>query len=127
MATIWQSQHHQRKKSITSGPTSPVTTRHTASTSQLSFLVHWCGWAGVMDDREAAKESGLSELVEKLLGLLYCIGDCAYTPTEHLIPIYGVDNATKSQYDNYNFYASQLRIHIEMSFGLMVKRWGILS
>ena len=49
-----------------------------------------------MGDREAVKESGLSELVEKLPRLLYCIGDCVYTPTEHLIPIYGADNATKS-------------------------------
>ena len=63
---------------------------------QLSFLVYWVGGPGVMGDREAVKESGLFELVEKLPGLLYCIGDCAYTPTEHLIPIYGADNATKS-------------------------------
>ena len=91
------------------------------------FLFIGVGGPGVMGDREAVKESGLSELVEKLPGLLYCIGDCAYTPTEHLIPIYGADNATKSQYDNYNFYASQLRICIEMSFGFMVKKWGILS
>ena len=75
---------------------------------QLSFLVYWGGWASIMGDREAVKESGLSELVEKLPGLLYCIGDCAYTPTEHLIPIYGADNTTKTRYDNYNFYASQL-------------------
>ena len=44
---------------------------------------------GVVGDREAVKESGLYDLVEKLPSLLYCIGDCAYTPTEHLIPIYG--------------------------------------
>ena len=91
------------------------------------FLFIGVGGPGIMGDREAVKESGLYDLVEKLPGLLYCIGDCAYTPTEHLIPIYGSDNTTKSQYDNYNFYASQLRIRIELSFGLMVKRWGILS
>ena len=91
------------------------------------FLFIGVGGPGIMGDREAVKESGLSNLVEKLPGLLYCIGDCAYAPTEHLIPIYSADNATKLRYDNYNFYASQLRICIEMSFGLMVKRWGILS
>ena len=91
------------------------------------FLFIVVGGPGIMGDREAVKESGLSKLVEKLPGLLYCIGDCAYAPTEHLIPIYSADNATKLRYDNYNFYASQLRICIEMSFGLMVKRWGILS
>ena len=79
-----------------------------------------------MGDREAIKESGLYDLVEKLPGLLYCIGDCAYTPTEHLTLIYGSDYE-KTRYENYNFYAIQLWIQIEMSFGLMVKKWGILS
>ena len=60
------------------------------------FLFIGVGGPGVMGDREAVKESGLSELVEKLPSLLYCIGDCAYTPTEHLIPIYSADNTTKS-------------------------------
>ena len=91
------------------------------------FLFIGVGGPGVMGDRDAVKESGLYDLVEKLPGLLYCIGDCAYTPTEHQIPIYGSDNTTKTQYNNYNFYTSQLRLRIEMSFGLMVKRWGILS
>ena len=61
------------------------------------FLFIGMGGPGVMGDREAVKESGLSELVEKLPSLHYCIGDCAYTLTEHLIPIYGADNATKTQ------------------------------
>ena len=56
------------------------------------FLFIGGGWAWHNGDREAVKESGLSEL-EKLPGLLYCIGDCAYIPTEHLIPIYSADNA----------------------------------
>ena len=60
------------------------------------FLFIWVGRPGVMGDREVVKESGLYNLVDKLSGLLYCIGNCAYTPTEHLIPIYGSDNATKS-------------------------------
>ena len=44
------------------------------------FLFIGVGGPGVMGDREAIKESGLYDLVEKLPGLLYCIGDCAYTP-----------------------------------------------
>ena len=52
------------------------------------FLFIGVGGPRVMGDREAIKESGLYDLVEKLPGLLYCIGDCAYTPTEHLIPIW---------------------------------------
>ena len=60
------------------------------------FFFIGVGGPGIMGDREAVKESGLSELVEKLPDLLNCIGDCAYTPTEHLIPIYSVDNAAKT-------------------------------
>ena len=60
------------------------------------FLFLGVGGPGIMGKREAVKESGLSKLVEKLPGLLNCIGDCAYTPTEHLIPIYRADNATKT-------------------------------
>ena len=134
MATIWQSQHHQRKKEVHniksyfSGHYQTYSINiQVACDHNCHFLFIGVGGPGVMGDREAVKESGLSELVEKLPALLYCIGDCVYTPTEHLIPIYSADNATKLWYDNYNFYASQLQIHIEMSFGLMVKRWGILS
>ena len=44
-----------------------------------------------------------------------------------MVPIYRGADATMARYDNFNFYASQLRIRIEMSFGLMTKKWGILS
>ena len=82
---------------------------------------------GVMGDCEAVYEIELGNLVSKLPGLYCAIGDCAYTPTEHLIPIFGGAQAKNKRNDNFNFYASQLRIRIEMAFGLMVKKWGILQ
>ena len=33
----------------------------------------------------------------------------------------------RERYNNYNYYTSQLHIHIEMAFGVMVKRWSILQ
>ena len=33
----------------------------------------------------------------------------------------------KEKYDSFNFFASQLRIRIEMAFGMMRMKWGILS
>ena len=60
------------------------------------FLFIGVGGPGVMGDREAINESGLYNLVEKLPGILYCIGDCAYTHSEHLIPIYGSDYTIKT-------------------------------
>ena len=80
-----------------------------------------------MGDQQAVVECGLSKLVESTSGLLYCIGDCAYTPTEILLPIYRSEQVARERYDNYNYYASQLCVCIEMEFGLMVKRWSILQ
>jgi hypothetical protein len=37
---------------------------------------------------------------------------------------YGADKL-KHKYDNFNFYASQLRICIEMAFGMMTRKWGM--
>jgi DDE superfamily endonuclease len=81
---------------------------------------------GNLGDREAVNAVPLGNLVESLPGLFCVIGDCAYTPTEHFVPIFRGENAQLPINDNFNFYASQLRIRIEMAFGLMVKKWGIL-
>lgn len=54
------------------------------------------------------------------------IADAAYEPSERVVPMfYGIHRADE-QCDNYNFYASQCRIRIEMAFGLMQMKWGIL-
>ena len=82
---------------------------------------------GVMGDREAINQIELGQLIENLPGLYCAIADCAYTATEHLIPIFGGAQATIGRHDNFNFFASQLRIRIEMAFGLMVKKWAILQ
>lgn len=82
---------------------------------------------GVLGDRNAINEAGLGALINELPGLYCVIGDCAYTPSEHLVPIYGGKQALTEVNDNFNFYASQCRIRIEMAFGLMVKKWGILG
>jgi hypothetical protein len=80
-----------------------------------------------MGDRKALTQVSLGRLVEQLPGMYCVIGDCAYTPTEHMVPIFRGANALLLRNDNFNFFASQLRIRIEMAFGLMVKKWGILA
>jgi hypothetical protein len=82
---------------------------------------------GVLGDREAINQIPLGSLIENLPGLFCAIGDCAYTPTEHLVPIFRGDQAKYHRNDNFNFFASQLRIRIEMAFGLMVKKWGVIG
>jgi hypothetical protein len=85
------------------------------------------GGPGVTKDRTAVKESGLLDKLEHLPSGYVCIGDCAYQPTESLVPIFGGDLALQKDNDNFNFFASQLRIRIEMAFGLMTRKWGILQ
>jgi DDE superfamily endonuclease len=82
---------------------------------------------GVLGDQAAVKQCGLSKLIEDLPGLLCVIGDCAYLPTEHMVPIFGGIQAKTTVNDDFNYYASQCRIRIEMAFGLMVQKWRILE
>jgi DDE superfamily endonuclease len=85
------------------------------------------GGPGVTKDRQGVKESGLFHKVQGLPRGFVCVSDCAYMPTEKMIPTFGGDLALKRDNDNFNFYLSQLRIRIEMAFGLMTKKWGILQ
>ena len=91
------------------------------------FLFLGVAGPGVLGDRDALFQCPLGEMIENLPGLFCAIGDCAYTPTEHLVPIFGGSLATIPSNSNFNFYASQCRIRIEMAFGVMVQKWGILK
>jgi hypothetical protein len=82
---------------------------------------------GVLGDRDAVFQCPLGNMIENLPGLFCAIGDCAYQPTEHLVPIFGGPQANVAANSNFNFYASQCRIRIEMAFGMMSQKWGILK
>ena len=82
---------------------------------------------GVMSDREAVEQVPLHRLIEQLPNDYCVIADCAYRPSEHLVPIFGGASALDPANNNWNYYASQCRIRIEMSFGMMKQKWGILN
>ena len=53
-----------------------------------------------------------------------CIfGDNAYVNTNFMATPYS-NVGTDKEKDAYNFYHSQIRITVEGSFGILVKRWG---
>ena len=81
----------------------------------------------VMGDKDAVAETSLKDLIEGLPFGICVIGDAAYCPSEHLVPVYQGLAKAEPRYDNFNFYASQLRIRIEMAFGMMNMKWGILN
>ena len=85
------------------------------------------GGPGVTKDRQGVKESGLFVKIQALPAGFVCVCDCAYMATEQMIPTFGGDLALRRDNDNFNFFLSQLRIRIEMAFGLMTKKWGILN
>jgi len=55
---------------------------------------------------------------------LVLFGDNAYVSNEFMATPY--KSARRGTKDDYNFFHSQLRIRIEMAFGMLTSRWGIL-
>jgi DDE superfamily endonuclease len=99
--------------------------------SQCHFTFFALSAPGSWNDRIAVKVKdvngvSLSGLVESLPSPYVCIADAAYEPTESMIPLYYGEHRRDPLYDNFNFYASQCRIQIEMSFGMMTQKWRIL-
>jgi DDE superfamily endonuclease len=91
------------------------------------FIYYAVAAPGVTADRDAIKQCTLDELVEGL-PLGYCIiGDNAYEPTERMVPVFGGQQRLNEANDNFNFYASQLRIRVEMAFGIKQIKWGLLQ
>jgi len=82
---------------------------------------------GNLNDCDAVNEVSLGELVENLPVGSVAIADAAYTPTENMCALFYGRLAREEAYDNFNFFASQCRIRIEMAFGLMTMKWGILG
>lgn len=91
------------------------------------FVFVGIGGPGVCKDCDVIKECGLFDLIEQLPAGYICIGDAAYLPMEHFTPLFGGDLALKKDNDNFNLFASQLQIQIEMAFKMMTRKWGILQ
>ena len=90
------------------------------------------GHPGAVPDGVAWKQSVMNRAVEH--GLLpdqfYFIGDNAYPPGQQmLVPFnrWSLTRGDPKQRDSFNFYLSQLRIHIECTFGILVNRFPILQ
>ena len=66
-------------------------------------------------------------MIEQLPLGKYVIGDNAYVCTEHILTPFPGSQRDKPKNNAYNFYLSQLRIQIEMTFGLFVNKWRIFK
>ena len=82
---------------------------------------------GSVNDHDAIKETSLSLLLHNAPVGFIIIGDAAYKASEKIVSLfYGVDVLVLEN-DSFNFYGSQCHIHIEMVFGMMSQKWGILK
>jgi DDE superfamily endonuclease len=86
---------------------------------------------GVMGDRVAAREilpgtGSFLDKTETLPGLYVIIADAAYDATEKLVPMFFGAQRKCARNDNFNYVASRARINIEIAFGRMTNKWGIL-
>jgi len=64
---------------------------------------------GVTQDRSAVTQCSLAKLIDKLPPGVCAIGDAAYDPSEHMVPVFCGADRRCPDYNNFNFCASQLR------------------
>jgi hypothetical protein len=81
---------------------------------------------GSQPDVNAFKRCGLHDILSRLPLGYFVVGDNAYTPAEYLVPVFGGADRNVADNDNCNFYISQVRIRVEMAFGMMLNKFGIL-
>ena len=79
-----------------------------------------------VNDIAAFRKTKVRELIHDLPIGKYAIGDNACVCTEHLLTPFSGNERLDTTSDSYNFYLSQLRIRIEMAFGIMTEKWQIL-
>ena len=95
--------------------------------SECKYLYFGVIGPGSMNDCRSYQKSGLKDIIDNLPSGFYLVGDAAYPLSDNLlIPFIGSQRSDKAK-DAYNFYLSQLRIRVEMSFGRLVRKWAILQ
>ena len=94
----------------------------------LRFLYFGIVAPGSTNDNVAYTRTGeLKISIESLRLGDYVVGDAAYSVTEKLLVPFTGSQRDDPKQDAFNFYLSQLRIRIEMAFGLLVKKFRILK
>ena len=99
-----------------------------ACDSRLLFLYFGVIAPGKTNDNTAYPLChGLLHAIENLPLGMYFVGDAAYTATDRLLtPFTGSQRANPNN-DAFNFHLSQMRIRIEMAFGRLVRKFGIMK
>ena len=93
----------------------------------LIFMYAACAAPGKVNDNRAFQRcEGLVSWIDALPDRYFVGADNAYPLSRKLlIPFSGAESSIE-HHRTYNFYLSQLRIRIEMAFGLLTTKWRIL-
>jgi len=94
---------------------------------QCRFLYVTCQAPGGSNDITAYRNSTLPSYVEGLPISRFIVGDNAYVPAEHLLTPFSGNDRLDPSFDANNYYLSQIRIRIEMSFGRLVNKFKIFK
>ncbi len=81
---------------------------------------------GGIGDSKAFFSSEVYDLVESLDGF-YVVADNVYTLSCRLLIPYSGKEKESSARDVFNFYLSQLCIHVEQAFRLLITKWRVLN
>lgn len=80
---------------------------------------------GGQNDIKAFRGTKLFQYLDSTPIGKYIIGDNAYVCGEHLLTPFPGQQRSNTTKDAYNFFLSQLRIRIEMTFGRFVNKWRV--
>ena len=95
--------------------------------SKCRFIYLASAAPGGCNDIVAFRRCGLQLMINTLPLGHYIVGDNAYVCSEHLLTPFSGNERYEARKDAYNFYISQLRIRIEMAFGMMTNKFQILK
>ena len=82
---------------------------------------------GKSSDQAAVEQTSLPTALDCLPLGSYIVGDAAYTLTDQCITPFTGSQRLNPTKDSFNYFLSQVRIRIEMAFGLLTTKWQILK
>ena len=95
--------------------------------AHLRFTMFCVATPGKSGDAVAVKYTDLDELLDRLPEGFYILGDAAYPLSDKVLVPYTGSQRDDNSKDAFNYFLSQLRIRIEMSFGRLQIKWRLLS
>ena len=94
--------------------------------ARCRFIFFSVAAPGKTSDQVAFERTSLYKKIQNLPPGLYLVGDAAYVLCDQLLIPFTGSQRQNPENDAYNFFLSQLRIRIEMSFGLLTSKFTVL-